>query len=390
MRRKKEATDGQGRDALLPSRSVSLKELAAHVGLSPTSLSLVLNDSPQARSIPQETKARIFAAAQEYNYQPNFLARSLRAQRSYTLGVLVPELSDGYSAMVLSGVEDHLLEKGYFYLVASHRHDADLIEQYRRLLFERRVEGLVAVDTPCEEGWSLPVVAISRHDEREGVTNIALDHDRAATLALEHLVELGHRQIAFIKGQVFSSDTEVRWRAIRDVARRLDLLVRPNLVAQLEGNSPSPELGYVAARELLAANKPFTALFTFNDVSAVGAIRAFNEAGYAVPEDISVVGFDDVYSSAYQNPPLTTIRQPLRQMGNLAAETLLQRITAGKDQAYPKLLTVVPDLIVRQSTSPAKTDVIRNPSLSAGLPPELSKQKMIHSSTRRASLKSAD
>ena len=365
MRRKKEKTDGQGRNARLPSRTVSLKELAAHVGLSPTSLSLVLNDSPRASSIPQDTKARIFAAAQEYNYQPNFLARSLRAQRSYTLGVLVPELSDGYSAMVLSGVEDHLLQEGYFYLVASHRHDPELLRQYRKLLFDRCVEGLIAVDTPCEDGPHLPTVAVSRHDDVEGVTNIALDHNRAATLALEHLVELGHRQIAFIKGQVFSSDTEVRWQAIREAALRLDLLVRPSLVAQLEGNSPSPELGYVAARELLAAREPFTALFTFNDVSAVGAIRAFNEVGYRVPEEISVVGFDDIYSSAYQNPPLTTVKQPLRQMGKLAAETLLHRLAAGTGEAYPKLLTVVPDLIVRQSTSPAKTDVIWNPSLSA-------------------------
>jgi len=142
---------------------------------------------------------------------------------------------------------------------------------------------------------------------------------------------------------------------------------------------------------LLAAREPFTAIFTFNDVSAIGAIRAFNEAGYGVPEDISVVGFDDVYSAAYQNPPLTTVRQPLRRMGTLAAETLLGRLAAGTGEAYPKLLTVVPDLIVRQSTGPAKTTVVRNPGLSlAGLPPELSKQKIIHSSTRRASLESAD
>ena len=191
------------------------------------------------------------------------------------------------------------------------------------------------MDTPCEQGHRLPTVAVSRHDEVEGVTNISLDHTKAARLALEHLVALGHRQIAFIKGQVFSSDTEVRWRAIRGVARRLNLLVRPSLVVQMEGNSPSPELGYVAARKLLAAGQPFTALFTFNDVSAVGAIRAFNEAGYRVPEQVSVVGFDDVYSSAYQNPPLTTVRQPLRRMGKLAAETLLQRLAVGKGKEYP-------------------------------------------------------
>jgi LacI family transcriptional regulator len=336
----------------------------------------VLNDSPGASAIPQETKARIFAAADEFNYQPNFLARSLRAQRSYTLGVLVPELSDGYSAMVLTGIEDHLLEEGYFYLVVSHRHDPKLLGQYRKLLTERCVEGLIAVDTPCEEGLLLPTIAISRHNDIEGVTNIALDHDRAATLALEHLVELGHRQIAFIKGQVFSSDTEVRWQAIREAALRLDLIVRPSLVAQLEGNSPSPELGYVAARKLLAAREPFTALFTFNDVSAVGAIRAFTEASYRVPEDISVVGFDDVYSSAYQNPPLTTVRQPLRRMGKLAAETLLRRLAAPKGEKYPRLLTVSPDLIVRQSTSTAQTDFVCNSNFSANaLPSEFEQSK---------------
>lgn len=352
---KKRSPGGNNRDTPASRSAVSLKELAEHLGLSPTSLSLVLNYSPQASSIPQETKARIFAAAEEFNYQPNFLARSLRAQRSYTLGVLVPELSDGYSAMVLSGIEDHLLQEGYFYLVASHRHDADLIEQYRKLLFERRVEGLIAVDTPCEEPWPLPVVAISRHEDRDGVTNIALDHDRAATLALEYLSELGHRQIAFIKGQAFSSDTEVRWEAIRTAAARLDIPICSNLVAQLEGNSPSPELGYIAAKELLAAREAFTAVFAFNDVSAIGAIRAFREANHQVPGDISVVGFDDVDSAAFQNPPLTTVRQPLRQMGRLAAETLLRRLSGNEGTLYPKVLTVEPELVVRQSTSRAKT-----------------------------------
>ncbi len=351
---KKRSSIGNSRDGRALRSAVSLKELAAHVGLSPTSLSLVLNDSPAASSIPQETKDRIFAAARQFDYRPNFLARSLRAQRSYTLGVLVPELSEGYSAMVLSGIEDLLIQEGYFYLVASHRHDLDLLDQYRRLLFDRQVEGLIAVDTPCEAGLPLPFVAVSGHDDVEGVTNIALDHDRAATLALEHLIGLGHRDMAFIKGQAFSSDTEVRWEAIRKAAARLDIRIRSNLVAQLEGNSPSPELGYIAAKELLAAREPFTAVFAFNDVSAIGAIRAFHEVNYQVPGDISVVGFDDIDSAAFQNPPLTTVRQPLRQMGWLAAETLLRRLSGKEGTLYPKALTVEPELVVRQSTSRAK------------------------------------
>src|SRR5882724_7966212 len=140
---------------------VSLKALAASLGLSPTALSLVLNGAPAASSIPQETKDRIFAAAKDSKYRPNYLARSLRAQRSYTIGVLVPELSDGYSAMVLSGIEDFLVQSGYFYFVASHRHNPKLIEEYPHLLFDRRIEGLIAVDTVYNQNLDIPVVAVS-------------------------------------------------------------------------------------------------------------------------------------------------------------------------------------------------------------------------------------
>jgi LacI family transcriptional regulator len=334
---------------------VSLKALAEHLDLSPTAVSFVLNGSPLADSIPQPTKDRIFAAAEALNYRPNFVARSLRAQRSYTLGILVPELSDGYSAMVLSGIEDYLLSRGFFYFVASHRHKSDLIEKYPHMLMDRSVEGLIAVDTPVPYRPSLPVVAVSGHDDVEGVTNIILNHERAATLALDLLVELGHRSIAFIKGQVFSSDTEVRWGTICDAAAKLELTIDDSLIAQLEGDSPSPELGYIAAQELLAARRPFTALFAFNDISAIGAIRALSETGRRVPEDVSVVGFDDVYAAAFHNPALTTIRQPLRQMGRLAAESLLRRIANGPTAAYPKVVTVEPELVIRQSTAAASS-----------------------------------
>ena len=142
-------------------KPVSLKELAEHLGLSPATVSLVINRSHVADSIPQETKDRIFAAAGKFKYRPNFFARSLRAQRSFTIGVIVPEVSDGYSASVMSGVEDHLLQEGYFYFVVSHRHRADLIDEYPRLFLERSVDGLIAVDTPWTLALSVPVVTVS-------------------------------------------------------------------------------------------------------------------------------------------------------------------------------------------------------------------------------------
>lgn len=330
----------------------SLKALADYLDLSPATVSLVINRSPAASSIPHVTKERILAAARKLNYRPNLVARSLRKQRSFTIGVLVPEVSEGYEALVMSGIEDHLLQAGYFYFVGSHRHRADLIEEYPRLLLERSVEGLIAVDTPVRRSLPVPVVAVSGHRHISGVTNIVLNHGRAACLALEHLHELGHRQIAYIKGQAFSSDTESRWAAIVRAARKFRLPVNSHLTVQLEGDSPGPQLGYDVTQRLLSRGESFTALFAFNDVSAIGAIRALRERGLRVPEDVSVIGFDDIQSAAFQNPGLTTIRQPLRKMGERAAETVLKRIVSPRN-FHLKVITVEPELIVRGSTGPA-------------------------------------
>ncbi len=330
---------------------VSLKALAAALDLSPATVSLVINRSPAGQSIPERTRARILAEAKRLHYRPNFVARSLRSRRSFTIGVVVPEVSEGYTALVMSGIEDFLLQEGYFYFVASHRHRPDLIEEYPKMFLERAVEGVIAVDTRCEEGLQVPVVAVSGHEAREGVTNIILDHNCAARMALQHLAELGHREIAFIKGQDFSSDTEPRWQAIKHAMEALGLRFSPKRAAQLSGDSSSPALGYEATRQLLAADDSFTALFAFNDVAAIGAIRALREAGRSVPEEVSVVGFDDIQSAAFQNPSLTTIRQPLRSMGEIAARTLLDRVSRPKNSPYPKSITVKPELIARESTT---------------------------------------
>jgi DNA-binding LacI/PurR family transcriptional regulator len=346
-------SDKSGSSKVAPEHKVNLRELAEHLGLSVATVSMVMNRSPAAKSIPHHTQSRVRAAARELNYRPNVMARMLRQQRSFTIGVIVPEISEGYAALVLSGIEDHLLQEGYFYFVVSHRHRTDLIEEYPVLLQQRAVEGLILVDTPMRRGVSLPVVAVSGHKHVAGVTNISLNHSRAARLALEHLHGLGHRKIALIKGQAFSSDTEVRWKAVRAAAQEIRLSVDEKLTVQLESESPTPQPGYEMTCQLLKSGAQFTAMFAFNDISALGAIRALREAGRRVPEDVSVIGFDDIQSAAYQNPGLTTIRQPLRQMGMTAAETLVGRINAPKTAEYPKNIVSEPELIVRGSTAVA-------------------------------------
>jgi DNA-binding LacI/PurR family transcriptional regulator len=328
---------------------VTLRFLAEQLNLSPASVSLVLNRSPAASAIPRSTQERIRAAAERYHYRPNTVARSLRHRRRFTIGVLVPEISDGYASLVMGGIENHLLQEGYLYFVASHRHRPDLIDEYPRLLLARAVDGLIAVDTPCERPLAVPVVAVSGHKHTPGVTNIVVNHERAALLALEHLAALGHRRVAILKGQPFSSDSDARWRAIRQAARQLGLSIPREIVRQLQDDSPSPEVGYAVTRALLRERARFTALFAFNDISALGAIRALREAGLRVPDEVSVIGFDDIQSAAYQNPGLTTVRQPLREMGTLAARTVLRRVEDG-DATYPKTISVDPELIVRGTT----------------------------------------
>ncbi|WP_433966912.1 LacI family DNA-binding transcriptional regulator [Tunturiibacter gelidiferens] len=294
-------------------------------------------------------------AAEDLNYRPNLFARSLRNRRSQTVGVIVPEVSEGYATLVLSGIEHELMQADYFYFLISHHHREEMIQRSERLFRDRAVEGVIAVDTLLRDRWAIPTVTVSGHHEPKGVTNIVLNHRLAAELAIDHLSGLGHKRLAFIKGQKFSSDTESRWRGIRHAMEKRGLTIFPQLVMQLEGDQPTHEPGYLATQKLLACGETFTALFAFNDVSAIGAIKALREAGLRVPQDVSVVGFDDVQSAAFQNPALTTVRQPLRTMGTLAAQTVLLQIAAAAGGNHAQEIVVDPELVVRESTCPPGT-----------------------------------
>ena len=332
---------------------VTLKTIADHLGFTPGTVSAALNNSPAARSIPEHTKNRIIEAAQALNYRPNFFARTLRLRRTYTIGVIAEEIGDPYGAMVISGIEEYLRKNNYFFLTVSHRHDPKLLQTYAQMLLTRGVEGFITTDTSLTEKLALPTVAVAGHQRVGGVTNIVLDHKRAAHLALEHLKDLGHENIAFIKGQTFSSDSSDRWNAICEVAKELNISVRSELTVQLEGTDSTPAIGYPFAKQLLARKQPFSALFAYNDISAIGSLWAFHEAGLRVPQDISVVGFDDTPGAAFSNPPLTTVRQPLVRMGQIAAQTVVDLIE-GRGQFVPEI-AIEPELVARQSTGPVSS-----------------------------------
>ncbi len=334
----------------VPGQPISLRTLGEYLNLSPATISLVLNNAPGVRSIPQETRDRVTEAAAKFDYRPSFYARSLRKRQTFSVGVLVPELSDSYATQVLAGVEEFLIEEGYFYLTASHRRKPDLIEEYPRLLMERSVEGFIVIDTILEKSLSLPVVVVAGHRKIEGVTNVVLDQKRAAELALRHLYQLGHRKIAFMRGGSHSSDADDRWNCLMAVARDLKIPILPELTVQLELRVSTPELGFGPTNALIDRGGAFTALVCYNDIAAIGAIRAFMNHGMRVPDDVSVVGFDDIQGAAFHNPSLTTIRQPLHEMGAVAARILLQRIRG--QATFPDIVPIHPELVIRESTCP--------------------------------------
>ncbi len=341
-----------------------MKALADYLELSQTTVSLVLNNSPAARSIPEETRNRVTEAAARLHYRPNYFARSLRQRRSMSVGVLAPDLSEGYFTRVMSGVVEELTAAHYFYFTACHDWNSELIDQYPRMLVERAVDGFLLLNTPADRiDVPVPVVTISAHSTASSVTNIVLDHHLAVHQALSHLYALGHRRIVFMRGPRAIPDSDFRWESIQKVAHEMDVRIDPTLVFGIDSDGWSmtagyhpmaPEIGYKPMRALLEKTRDFTAVFCFNDIFAIGAMRALRDAGLSVPGDVSVVGFDDILSAAFAMPSLTTVRQPLSRMGKCGAQVLLERI-ADREKKFPAEIVVEPEFVVRESTGPARS-----------------------------------
>ena len=348
---------------LARSKRVSLKDLAAHLDLDPSTVSVVLNDVP-GRSISQETRERIKAAAKLFNYTPSLLARSLRQRDTRMVGILLPLVGEEYHAQVLSGVASELERNGYSYLIAQHRHSQDKLRDYIEMLISRGVQGFIAIDTRLTSVMHVPTVAVAGHQKVQDVTNVMLNHERAAILTMQHLNELGHRRIAVIRGQAASSDSEVRWAATSAAAKHFKVEIPRKLAMQLDRDITSPELGYTIVQKLMEASDDFTAIVCFNDIAALGAIRAVGDVGLRIPEDISVIGFDDIRLSMFSRPSITTIRQPLQTMGETAAKILLDRL---KGDRVRDDVAVEPELIIRESSGKARHRVQGAPGLNQRL-----------------------
>ena len=334
-----------------PGQPISLRTLGEYLNLSPATISLVLNNAPGVRSIPQETRDRVIEAAAKFDYRPSFFARSLRKRQTFTVGVLVPELSDNYATEVLAGVEEFLIEEGYFYLTASHRRKPDLIEEYPRLLMDRSVEGFILIDTILEKSLSLPVVVGRRTSQNRG------SNQRRARSAA--------RRRAGVAPSLSARPSQncVHARRQSQLRRRRSMGMPDGRGTRLEASRSTgadrPTSSYAFPHRSWDSSLPMNCSSAEPNSLQSFATTTFRPSapfalvvdhGLQVPADISVVGFDDIQGAAFHNPSLTTIRQPLTQMGKVAARILLQRIRG--QATFPDVVPIRPELVIRESTCP--------------------------------------
>jgi LacI family transcriptional regulator len=306
--------------------------------------------------VSDELRGDVLAAMEELSYRPNLLARGLRSGRTKTLGMVVPDNDNPFFAEVARGVEDASFKLGYTVILCNSDGDPDKEQRYVELLIEKQVDGLVFVAAGMSterlldtlQASRVPIVVTDR--ETGGVTadSLGIDNLRGGALAAQHLVDQGHQRIACIAGPLEGTPSDDRITGYLQVLEGHSLVPHPRMIAR--GNWKC-ESGCRCAEALLSAPSQPTAIFACNDMMAIGAISAASRMGFRVPEDLSVVGFDDVALASFYNPPLTTVSQPKYEAGSEAVAMLMERIDDPSIPARRKLLELA--LVARSSSGPA-------------------------------------
>ncbi len=331
------------------AKQVTIYEIAKEAGVSPSTAARILSGRSQGRA---KTRAAVLAAAKRLNYQLNLAAQNLSRGKSMSIGVLVPDIADPFFVEILRGIEKGLHNSAYFPLIGSMHWRLGEARNALDLLLGHRVGGLIVATThlPPERLYrvaqEMPLLLIGELVEPIRERCLAIDNEEAAYRATRHLIDLGHRRIAYISGPPLHWHTTPRLAGYRRALEEAGLELQPELV--LAGNYEESS-GYHAMKELIRRGIPFSAVFASNDAMAYGARLALFESGLAVPEQVSLVGFDDLPWSSYLIPPLTTVRQPGYEMGLSAARGVLQMLS-GQPFQPPRFYG---ELVVRNSSGQA-------------------------------------
>jgi DNA-binding LacI/PurR family transcriptional regulator len=342
----------------LAERRATIRDVAALAAVSHQTVSRVINGQT---SVAEPTRRRVLDAIEQLGYVPSPMARGLISNRTHTLGMVTADVSDGFFARAVAGAEAEARRRNYYLIVGSVEESPDDQEGtgYLRLMLDRRVEGLilarpgvVVAGDQLERATraSIPLLSIGS-SQPHGFTVVDVDNRRGGLDATHHLIELGHRAIATIVGPLEWPSAAARRTGYEDALRAAGIPADPALVE----TAPDwgLESGYAATDRLLARGRPITAIFAHSDLMAIGAIRRLRSEGLRVPDDVSVIGYDDLPVAAFVDPPLTTVHQPMREVGALAADILLDRIAGLDRDRGPHLLPA--SLVVRQSAARPRT-----------------------------------
>ena len=330
----------------------SIKDVARHANVSISTVSHVVN---RTRFVSDKARADVEAAIRALGYVPSAVARSLKSNTTKTLGMLIPNCSNPYFAEIVRSVEDHCFASGYTLILCNTDDEPRRQSVYLQVLAEKRVDGLIIISTgeasdlhDLLQGLTTPTVLLDREVTHVHCDLVETAHLQGGQMATEHLVARGHRRIACIGGPADLSPSAQRiqgWRnALAAAALADDLLWHSDF---------SSQGGFNAMQEILQSGQQPTAVFVCNDLMGIGALSAAHEAGLRIPQDLSVIGFDDIELARFTSPPLTTIVQPKQRIGRLAVDMLLERIQGGRTDTKQVLLQ--PELVVRASTSSPAT-----------------------------------
>jgi len=347
------------------SGHVTLLDVARACGFSVSTVSIVLSEAPLSKNVASTTREQIQTMARKLGYHPDASARSLRRQRSQTIAVLAYDLSDPFCIPILRGFQSGLQATDYVPLMMDAQTQRRLFDNYLKMTLEIRAEAAIVIASWVFEEANLladieknnvPIVIVGRDLIDRRISSVLIDNEAGGALAMRHLYEIGHRKIAVIRGPEELFDGEPRWAGVRRVAAEVGIELDPQLVRQLPSQlDPISgfEGGLSLINQILASGRPFTAVIAFDDLTALGVVRGLTNAGLRVPEDCSVLGFDDVLLAKVATPGLSTIRQPLREMGLWAANCVLQALEMreGRKKVAPQLYKASPELVVRMSTA---------------------------------------
>ncbi len=347
------------------SKHVTILDVARACGFSTSTVSIVLNEAPLSRYVAASTKLLVRKTAEEMGYHPDASARSLRSRRSQTIGVIHFDLSDPFCTLILRGIQEALDPTPYLPVIMDARNERKQFEGYLNMLVQRRVEGVIVVaNWLFEDGGLLvdlskirvPIVVVGRDLTKNKISSVIVDNEAGGYAAMEHLYTLGHRKIAIIRGPEKLNDSIRRCEGMARFAHEHGFTLEPNAVVELPA-SLDPASGFAGGirltQHLLDSKLEFTAIAAFDDLTALGVIRSLTSSGRRVPEDCSVIGFDDIPSAAFMTPGITTVRQPMEEMGRLGAEYVLRALQTN-DTAEPMttmMQLLAPSLIIRASTS---------------------------------------